>query len=284
MALIAAYNEERFLGRCLEHLLAQGADAHVIDNGSTDATAAIARGFGERVTTEAVPRDGTFRWEHLLQRKEQLAAEIRADWFLNVDADEIHLPPGGRGTLARALAAADGAGWTAAETLEFTFVPTAEAPEHDHRWYQQTMRWYYFFSPREQHLVRAWRKPVGGDARFAWSGGHQLRHPELRIAPEPFLVKHYLCVGRAHFAAKYLRRSYDAGELARGWHGWRARSHPELLAFPPESALRVFAGDDALDTSQPRTRHWFDRPAPRAGSARGGSRRVIDRRCWSFSS
>ncbi len=156
VALIAAYNEERFLASCLEHLLGQGVDVHVIDNGSTDATGAIARRFaGSRVTIEDLPRDGTFHLERLLMYKEALASEIDATWFLNVDADEIHLAPGGRGTLASALAAADVAGYTAAESLEFTFLPTAESPEHDHREYQRTMLWYYPFAPRPQHLVRA---------------------------------------------------------------------------------------------------------------------------------
>ncbi len=71
-------------------------------------------------------------------------------------------------------------------------------------------------------------------------------------------MKHYLCLSREHFADKYLQRAFNPEELARGWHGWRACFRPELLAFPPEGELHRYGGDDRLDPSHPRTRHWFD--------------------------
>jgi hypothetical protein len=38
VAILAAYNEERFIAGCLEHLIEQGVDAYLIDNESTDRT------------------------------------------------------------------------------------------------------------------------------------------------------------------------------------------------------------------------------------------------------
>ena len=43
--LIAAYNEERKIGRVIERVRAQGYHLHVVDDGSTDGTAAILRQF-----------------------------------------------------------------------------------------------------------------------------------------------------------------------------------------------------------------------------------------------
>jgi glycosyltransferase involved in cell wall biosynthesis len=62
--VIPAYNEEQYLGRCLQALRAQSYPASrfeiiVVDNGSTDATADIARRFGARVVSE--PRKGVAR-------------------------------------------------------------------------------------------------------------------------------------------------------------------------------------------------------------------------------
>jgi len=62
--VIPAYNEERYLGRCLEALRAQsypasGFEILVVDNGSTDNTGEIARRFGARVVCE--PRKGVAR-------------------------------------------------------------------------------------------------------------------------------------------------------------------------------------------------------------------------------
>ncbi len=62
--VIPAYNEERYLGRCLQALHTQSYPASrfeiiVVDNGSTDATADIARRLGARVVSE--PRKGVAR-------------------------------------------------------------------------------------------------------------------------------------------------------------------------------------------------------------------------------
>ena len=62
--VIPAYNEEQYLGRCLQALRAQSYPASrfeiiVVDNGSTDATADIAHRFGARIVSE--PRKGVAR-------------------------------------------------------------------------------------------------------------------------------------------------------------------------------------------------------------------------------
>ena len=62
--VIPAYNEERYLGHCLQPLRAQSYPAAqfeiiIVDNGSSDGTAEIARRFGARVVRE--PRKGVAR-------------------------------------------------------------------------------------------------------------------------------------------------------------------------------------------------------------------------------
>src|SRR5918999_5836953 len=82
LALIAAWNEERFIAGCLEHLCAHGVEAYLCDNDSTDRTVAIAERYLGRGLRgiERLPRNGTFRWRGVLQRKERLAQELAADW------------------------------------------------------------------------------------------------------------------------------------------------------------------------------------------------------------
>src|SRR5947209_3395096 len=139
IALLATYNEERFVGACIEHLAGQGVDVYLIDNDSTDRTVEIAgRRLGRGVVgIERFPRAGVYSWRPLLERKAQLAAELDADWFLHVDADEIRLPPRPGMTLAEALAEVDREGYNAVNFQEFTFVPTRESPEHDHPRFQE---------------------------------------------------------------------------------------------------------------------------------------------------
>src|SRR4051794_9657585 len=43
LAIIATYNEERFIGGCIEHLESHGVDVYVCDNYSDDATRATLR-------------------------------------------------------------------------------------------------------------------------------------------------------------------------------------------------------------------------------------------------
>jgi len=64
IALIAAYNEERFIAGCLEHLIAHGLNVYLIDNDSTDRTVKFAEPYLGRglIGIEAIPRDGVYRW------------------------------------------------------------------------------------------------------------------------------------------------------------------------------------------------------------------------------
>lgn len=264
IALLATYNERRFVGACIEHLHAQGVETYLIDNSSTDATVKIAerhRGRG-LIGVEHVPRDGVYRWRALLERKEELSRELAADWFIHHDADEFRLPSAAHATLADALEAADREGFDAVNFTEFTFVPTRESPDHDHPEFQRTLRTYYPFQPSAKHQVNAWKANAAEDLGLARSGGHGLDFPGIRIDPEPLPMKHYLFLSPAHAVEKYVQRQHDPDELASGWHGWRATLTENEIRLPNESELRVLGEDGVLDASNPRTRHVVD---PTAG-------------------
>lgn len=258
VAIVATHNEERFIGGCLAHLLANGVEVYLCDNQSTDRTVQIAESYLGRGLRgiETLPRDGTYRWRQILARKEQLAAELRADWFMHVDADEI--PQSGRPgqTLADAVAEADAARYNAVELRELTFVATREAPDHDHPDFRRTMRWYYPFVPGPLHLVRVWKRQPHVDLRS--SGGHQVSFAGRRISPRTLFLRHYLVLSREHLLRKYVQRRYDSGEIRDGWHGWRARLTPSNIRLPSQTDLRVTTDDSDLDASSPRREHFIE--------------------------
>jgi glycosyltransferase involved in cell wall biosynthesis len=259
VALLATYNEERFVAGCLEHLFQQGVDVYLIDNCSTDRTVAIASRYLARglVGIETFPRAGTYSWRPLLERKEELANTLDADWFMHVDADEIRLPPRSDRSLSEALVEVEGQGYNAVNFLEFTFVPTQEMPNHDHHDFQKTMRWYYPFLPTSvPHQVKAWRRQPGR-VELAWSAGHQVRFPGLRVYPNWFRMRHYLFLSVPHAIRKYVERRYDSSEVEAGWHRARATLRPEMIKLPAQSELRPYLSDDELDASCPRTRHFL---------------------------
>jgi glycosyl transferase family 2 len=270
VALIASYNERRFIGPCLEHLHEQGVESYLIDNCSTDETVKIAAGFFDRglIGIEEHPRGEVYDWRGLLRRKEEVAEELtaegEADWLIHLDPDELRLPPPGADTLAEAFQAVDRAGYNAVNFLECTFVPTREEPDHDHPDFQRTLRTYYAFCPAFPHQLKAWRAADAPRPRLAAKGGHQVAFHHIRMYPHSFPMKHYLFLSVPHAVEKYVERRYEESEVRRGWHGWRASLRAEDIHLPSRSELRVAMSDEELDTGQPRQHHIIGRmPAPR---------------------
>jgi len=258
VAILSTFNEERFIADCLENLIRQNIEVYLIDNDSTDQTVAIARRFSGRglVGLESLPRNEIFSWSSILRRKEQLAATLEADWFMHVDADEVYPSPRSGITLAETFAEVEAQGYNAVNFMEFTFIPTQERPDHDHPGFLETMQWYYPFMPAFPDLIRAWkRQPV--PAEIAWSGGHLVRFPGLRLYPETFPLQHYHFLSVPHAIRKYVFRQYDPSEVQNGWHGWRARLRPDMIKLPPQAELRTYVPDYQLDRSNPHTIHCF---------------------------
>lgn len=264
LALLASYNERRFIGPCLEHLHAHGVESYLIDNCSSDGTVEIAEQFRDRglIGIEEFPRNDVYDWRGLLRRKQELAAEFaaerEADWLIHLDPDEVRLAPPGEGTLAEALAAVDRGGYNAVNFLECTFVPSREAPDHDHAEFQRSLRTYYPFCPAFPHQLKAWKAADAPRPDLVSSGGHRVGFPDLRMYPSSFPMKHYLFLSVPHAIEKYVERRYDPREVRRGWHGWRATLSAEDIRLPSESELRVARPGDELDLSKPRKRHIID--------------------------
>lgn len=260
LALIATYNEARFITPCLEHLERQGIASYLIDNESTDDTVVQARTFFGRglMGIETFPRLGRYRWIELLRRKAELAAELEADWFIHLDPDEFLEPIAGHGTLVEALAREDAAGFNAVNFAELVFVPTRESPEHDVPDFQQTMRWYYPFELNPLFRVIAWKKQRG-PVDLAQHGGHRVEFPGRAISPTRFLMRHYICLGSAHAQRKFGGRLYDMAEVERGWHGWRAGGLGEF-GFPQAADL-LDTARDGLKADAPRSTHLLRAPA-----------------------
>lgn len=256
IAMLQTFNEERFVAACLEHLFRQGVEVYLVDNESTDRTVEVARQYLNRglIDIESLPRDGVFRLQVQMRRKEELASELDADWFMHIDTDEIYLPPSSNLTLPEALAQEDAKGYNAVNFVQFVYIPTREHPDHDNADYMRTMRWYYPFIPFYPHAIRAWKRQET-HVFLEWSGGHRVWFPELRLSPTPFKYRHYLLLSREHAIQKFVNKRYDP-ESPEG-KDWRARLTVDAIKFPPESDMRIYTTDDELDATDPRTVHYL---------------------------
>ena len=160
VAILAGYNEERFIESCLEHYIRHGVDVYLIDNDSTDDTVKLAQPYLGRglLQIETFRRRGRFEWINLLARKEDISFELDADWVMHADPDERRLPPTSDKTLAESITEVDEQGYNAINFMEFTFVPTVESPDHDHPDFERSMTSYYPFCPSYPNRLNAWKK------------------------------------------------------------------------------------------------------------------------------
>jgi glycosyltransferase involved in cell wall biosynthesis len=259
LAMLQTYNEERFIGPCVEHLHQQGVGVHLIDNQSTDRTLQIAESYLGRgiVAIETLPRNDCFELRAQCQHQERLAENLDADWLIHHDADEIRVSPDRRTSLAQAIAEADEAGFNAINFLEFAFVPTREQPDHEHARFRETMRWYYPFLPSFPHRLNAFKRQ-DGPVELAFSAGHRARFPGRAIAPQSLYMRHYLYLSPQHALEKFVRRRFAEDEVADGWFGWRAHLRAELITLPSQSQLRESSADHDLDPAQPRKTHLLE--------------------------
>lgn len=78
---VVTLNEESNLPRCLESVQGLAAEIVVLDSGSTDHTAEIARSFGARFETQP--------WAGFVAQKTRAFSLCTQPWVLNLDADEV---------------------------------------------------------------------------------------------------------------------------------------------------------------------------------------------------
>lgn len=262
VALLAARNEELYIGRCLEYLFSQGIETCVIDNDSTDATPDIVRSFLGRgvFRIEKKRYDGYHDYAGVLRLQEKLSRDIDAAWFIRHDADEVFQAPDCRQTLREAIMDVDRARCNAINFDEFVFLPSSEDESFEGTDYVERMRYYYFFSPGPLRLVRAWKKtfwPVD----LSTAGGHRAAFRRRRVYPENFILRHYMGLSREHIIDKYARqRVYSPAEVQRGWHRQRAAFDPGRVQLMRRDELIRCSGDGLWDRSRPFTRHRLFSP------------------------
>ncbi len=260
VAIIAMFNEADIIVRCILALNEQGVLAYVLDDGSTDESVSLVEplvGHGV-IELERLASDDTFSLTRILRRKEQVAEELDADWFINHDADEFRESPWPGVTLAEALHRVDAAGYNAVDFVLLDFWPAHTDGQATIEGSQYSPGLAY-----NSRQVRCWKRgsvPVD----LVTSAGHDVSFPSRRVFPLRFLLKHYPIRSAEPAARKVWQERiprFDQLERERGWHvqydtlSREARSIPRpdtLIAFRPER-IRMDSAVEDMATSAAAT-------------------------------
>ncbi|MGB7946619.1 MAG: glycosyltransferase family 2 protein, partial [Candidatus Binatia bacterium] len=229
IAIVAAFNEEDIISSVIGHLAHNGIDAYLIDNHSTDDTVKEASqwlGHG-LVRIERFPQTfspgqdapGPFDWSAILRRKEELATELAADWFIHHDADEFRESPWPGLTLKEAIRWVDKLGYNCINFQVLNFCPVDDnfQPGDDPR---NHFTLFEHAAAFDKVQLKCWMVSETQDS-LVTSGGHEVCFEGRRVFPISFLNRHYPIRGQRHGLKKVFaerKNRFLESERLKGWH------------------------------------------------------------------
>ena len=252
VAIVAAYNEADIIGDVVADLIRHGVEVYLLDHWSTDDTAAIVeRHLGKGVIGiekfpsggDAVEERRQYTWERILKRKEALARELDAHWFIHHDADEFRESPWADRTLVEAIRLVDQFGYNSIDFEVFNFRPT-----HDRFQPGDDVRTAFPYYERAEAFnkiqMRCWKK-TGTQVDLTSTGGHEAIFPGRNVFPVRFILRHYPIRSQSHGQRKIFterRPRFMAEERARGWHiQYEAFTESDTFVRDPAALTRYDA-------------------------------------------
>ena len=229
IAIISAHNEGDVIYHVIGDLILQGIEVYLINHCSTDSTVTEAsKWLGKGLLhIENFPQDAGYPeinkeqyiWQQILQRKEELADQLGADWYIHSDADEFRESPWPGLTLKQAIQVADRMGYNALdfELLNFRPVNNYFIPGTDVR---ETLRYYEGSEDFNSLQIKAWKNlhiPVS----IFKNGGHDITFPGRSVCPIKFLLRHYPIRSQSHGERKVFqerKNRFNSKERKVGWH------------------------------------------------------------------
>ena len=242
VALIAARDEADIIGPVLGDLVRQGIGVHLVDDASTDGTAEVAvaaAGAGLVGLERFEPDDSpTFSLRRIIARKQELAAELDADWFINHDADEFREGPFPGLDLRGSIEVVDRLGFDAVDFEVLSFWPLAGEEAASGEDPRPRLHHYQRQGGFNKLQIRCWRRR-SGPLDLVSSAGHEAVFPGREVFPVRFLLRHYPFRSAAQAMRKLRdrRARYDPGELEVGWHRQHDGLDVEANGFETPSGL-----------------------------------------------
>jgi len=190
IGMIPVYNDEDIIEEVLEHLLSQGLELVVLDNGSTDTTYEKCRKYAERgqIKLESF-KTKTYdqHWGLIIRALYDMALGQKPDWVVRIDSDEF-LESGIKGmTLKDRIIQADIEGYNLIQFNVFDFFMT----DNDNENAKSIKEKMLYYTYKNDFNYRAWKFSLA--INVEWTS-HLPIFPEgkkYKISPKKMVLRHY---------------------------------------------------------------------------------------------
>lgn len=229
VSIISAHNEGDIIYHVVGDLVHQGIEVYLLDHCSTDNTVTEAsRWLGNGlIRIESFPDEAGYAernrdmyiWSDILKRKEELASQLGADWYIHHDADEFRESPLPWMSLRSGIMMADLLGFNAIDFALLNFRPIDNnfIKGDDVRKHLDYFEWGEAFNSLQ---IKAW-KNTGRPVNLITHAGHSVLFPGRLIFPLKFILRHYPIRSQQHGLQKVLKQRktrFLQEERDKGWH------------------------------------------------------------------
>jgi len=216
--MLPVYNEQEIVGEVIEHLLSEGLDLVVLDNGSKDGSYEVCKKFAEKglIVLEQYSSP-SFDWPLLLRMLYHMALRKNPDWFLLSGQDEFLESGISNVSLKEAIIKEDENGYNLIQFDVFEFFMT----DADNLQAKSTRERFPYYSWQNENHYRAWKYNPG--IRVEDAGGHFPifpRHIKYKIANRKLVNRHYRFRNKQQAIKNNLDRLNRLKGTPEGKLGW----------------------------------------------------------------
>jgi len=216
--MLPVYNEQDMVDEVIEHLLSEGLELVVLDNGSTDGSYEVCKKFAEKglVTLEQYSSP-SFNWPLLLRMLYDMALKKNPDWLVRSGQDEFLESGISNVSLKEAIIKEDEKGCNLIQFDVFEFFMT----DADNLQAKSIRERFPYYSWQNEDQYRAWKFYPG--IRVEDAGGHYPIFPsniKYKIANRKFVHRHYRYRNKQQAIKNHLdrlNRIKSVPEVKLGW-------------------------------------------------------------------
>jgi len=187
--MIPVFNAVDILEEVIEHILSQGIEPVVLDNGSTDGSYEVCEEFAKKnlIKLKRYPTSN-FDYGLLMRILYDMALELKPDWLMIHDQDELPETGLDNVTLKEFIKNEDAKGFNLIQFDLFEFFMT----DNDNELEKSIKKKIKYYSWQHDFTYRAWKHIPG--TRVEATLGHLPIFPELyryKITPKKCVLRHY---------------------------------------------------------------------------------------------